>query len=89
MNKLDLEKIEVISKIPKILKKCSNINKWIENKVISSLKKINKKLFMQSYHNPDDMLTNKAKVIYKSLLNLKKIKKLKRLEFLFMILKIL
>lgn len=80
LNKLDLEKIEVISKIPKIPKRCPNINKWIENKVTSSLKRINKKSFYAILlHNPNDMLTNKANMIYKSLLNLKKNKKIKKI----------
>lgn len=80
LNKLNLEKIKVISKIPKIPKKCLNINKWIENKVILSLKKINKKSFYAILlHNSDDMLTNKANAIYKSLLNLKKLKKIEKI----------
>ena len=80
LNRLNLKKIKVISKIPKIPKKCSDINKWIENKVIFSLKKINKKSFYAILlHNPDDMLTNKANVIYKSLLKLKKLKKIEKI----------
>lgn len=80
LNKLNLENIEVISKIPKIPKKCLDINKWIENKVVSSLKKINKKSFYAILlHNPDDMLSNKAHIIYKSLINLKKSKKIKKI----------
>ena len=80
LNKLNLEKIKVISKIPKIPKKCSDINKWIENKVISSLKKINKKSFYAILlHHPDDMLSKKANAIYKSLINLKKNNKIKKI----------
>ena len=80
MNKFNLSKIKIISKIPKIPKNCSDVNKWIENKVISSLKKINKKSFYAILlHHPDDMLSNKANVIYNSLINLKKKKKIKKI----------
>ncbi len=69
----NLKKFFIYSKIPKLPKKCCNINEWLSNVVNDSLKNLDIKSYEAVLvHNTKDLLNKKRGVeVYKFLYNLK------------------
>jgi len=71
---LSKKNFEVITKIPKIPQKIKKIDleEWIRKKIINSKKKIKKKIYGILIQNAEILLSNKAEIIFSTLLNLKR-----------------
>ena len=80
IGKFNSDFFKIYTKIPKIPTNIKNIDLWIHNKTMLSLKKT-KKIFFEGVflHNPEQLLTNKKNQIFNSLKTLKKEKKIKKI----------
>ena len=80
IGKFNLNFFKIYTKIPKIPANIKNIDLWIHNKIMLSLKKT-KKIFFEGVflHSPEQLLTNKKNQIFNSLKTLKKEKKIKKI----------
>lgn len=69
-----VKKFYVISKIPKIPQNIKNINleAWIKKKFFNSKEKMKKKIYGILIQNAEILLSDKADIVYDTLLNLKK-----------------
>ena len=69
-----VKKFYIISKIPKIPQSIKNINleAWIKKKIFNSKKKMKKKIYGILIQNAEILLSDKAEIVYDTLLNLKK-----------------
>ena len=80
IGKLNLNFFKIYTKIPQTPKKIKNIDLWIRNQIFQSFRKTNKFIYEGVFlHNPEDLIKNKKKQIYDSLINLKKEKKIKKI----------
>ena len=69
-----VKKFYIISKIPKIPQSIKNINleAWIKKKIFNSKEKMKKKIYGILIQNAEILLSDKAEIVYDTLLNLKK-----------------
>ena len=75
LGKLKTDNFNIITKLPKIPNKCSNIEKWVFNSINRSIKNLKvKKLYSVLIHNEFDLINSKAEFLYKALYKLKKTK---------------
>jgi len=70
---IGVEKLKVITKIPKIPNSDIDILEWVQETVQGSLERLNiNKIYAVLLHQPDDLLGPSGKEIYSGLLDLKK-----------------
>ena len=75
LGKLKIDNFNIITKLPKIPNKCSNIEKWVFNSINRSIKNLKvKKLYSVLIHNEFDLINSKAEFLHKALYKLKKAK---------------
>ena len=68
----DLAKFEITSKLPAVPPSCLNVEEWIVEQTVSSLKRLRTdKLNDLLLHRPDQLLESNGEKIYKSMLRLK------------------
>ena len=68
----NLSKFEIISKLPAVPPSCLNVEEWIVEQTVSSLKRLStEKLNGLLLHRPDQLLESNGEKIYKSMLRLK------------------
>ena len=66
--KHDLKEFKIITKIPKFSSEVTNIKKWINEEIESSLLRLNKnKIHAILFHHPNDLKKSEGKIIYESL----------------------
>ena len=72
LGSLDLKDFKIATKLPKLISQVNNYERWINDEISSSLKKMNLTFFDTLYlHNPRDILGENGLEIYKILKNLK------------------
>ena len=68
LGKHDLKEFKIITKIPKFSSEETNIEKWINEEIESSLLRLNKnKIHAILLHHPNDLKKSEGKIIYESL----------------------
>tara|TARA_Y100000768_G_scaffold299944_1_gene233718 strand:- start:42 stop:911 length:870 start_codon:yes stop_codon:yes gene_type:complete len=68
LGKHDLKEFKIITKIPKFSSEVTNIKKWINEEIESSLLRLNKnKIHAILFHHPNDLKKSEGKIIYESL----------------------
>ena len=72
LGKHDLKGFKIITKFQKFSSEETNIEKWINEEIESSLLRLNKnKIHAILLHHPNDLKKSEGKIIYESLKNLK------------------
>ncbi len=73
IGQLDLKKFKIFTKLPKLPKKCTDINKWSLKNINHSLNSLNtKSLSGVLIHHSEDLIGKNKKKLYQALLFLKK-----------------
>ncbi len=79
LGKNNLDKFNIVTKIPKI-SECENIDKLILEYIKTSLERLNvPNIYGVLLHNPEDINTSYGDVVYKSLLNIKEMGLVKKI----------
>ncbi len=72
LGRYNLTKFEVVSKLPAVPSDCSNVEEWVLEQTIASLKRLKtNKLHDLLLHRPAQLLETNGEKIYKSILKLK------------------
>jgi len=68
LGNLNINNFKVITKLPAVPKDCSNIRKWVDGVVESSLESLNiNKIYGILFHNPNQLLTSYGAELYTAL----------------------
>ncbi len=72
LGKVGVENFKIITKLPQIPRKCKNVEKWIMDQILTSLKRLNiKSLYGLLLHHPEDLNGPFSHIILKTLYDLK------------------
>lgn len=80
IGKFGIEGWNAITKLPPIPYKCKNIEDWVINQLSESLDRLRiKKLYGLLLHQPDQLLGPEGLILYETLINLKKDRKVEKI----------